>query len=209
MLRINLLPPYIFDKQKKVQLAVAWLVVIGIVVFLFVTWSSSLAGQLAAAQKDKDDATALQNTTNSTQTQIDDLNKKNAEITAKEGFIANAKTYNDAWPDLYEQMRDLTSDRVLLEQMSLDQSHKVVNFTGFAPSEMDIVRWWMQLRNNTAYVSHVTFTLPAHGYLDNSPGGAPQTEVEGRPGLNFAGSVVLTKSLAGGMGAPSWPPGGA
>jgi hypothetical protein len=106
-------------------------------------------------------------------------------------------------------MRDLTSSQVLLQQMALDASHKVVNFSGFAPSEMDSVRWWMQLRNNTAFIDHVTFTLPQHGYLDGSPGGAPQTEIEGRPGLIFAGSVELTKPLAGGIPAPSWPAGGA
>ncbi|HLV81584.1 MAG TPA: hypothetical protein VKT32_14955 [Chthonomonadaceae bacterium] len=207
MLRINLLPPYIFDKQKKVQLAIAWLVVVGVVVALFILWSGSLGSQLQQATQENTDAKNLQNQTNDYQNQITAAQQKNADVVAKQTFIANAKTYNDAWPDLYDQMRDLTSDRVLLEQMSVDGSHKAVNFSGFAPSEMDIVRWWMQLRNNTATIDHVTFTLPAHGYLDGSPGGAPQTEVEGRPGLNFAGSVELTKPLAGGMGAPSWPPG--
>src|SRR5690349_10682360 len=112
MLRINLLPPYIFDKQKKVQLAIAWLVVIGVVVALFVVWSGSLGSQLKAANDENAQAKQYQTDTNNTQSQIDALKQKNADVAAKESFIANAKTYNDAWPALYDQMRDLTSNQI-------------------------------------------------------------------------------------------------
>ncbi len=161
MLRINLLPPYIYDKNKKRNLVFAWAGMVGLVVAGFVIALASINAQLAQANTDKETAQTHKDAYDKYVTNIANVNTQIADTKAKQDFVANAQVWNNAWPATYEMMRDLTSDQILLKNMALDPaSRKTLNFAGFSRSEMNIVRWWMILRNNKDKFDSVNFKLP-------------------------------------------------
>ena len=226
MLRINLLPPYIFDKQKKVQVGLVWLAAVIVVIFLFISWASSVNKQLADATALRDQAKTYQDQYTALDGNIKKVQGDIKNTQDKQTFVASAETYNKAWPAVYTMMRDVTDDKVLLKRMAVDPAtHQTISFAGFAPSEMEVVRWWMALRNNPDKFDHISFALPSHGYPQGAvnTGGAGRMmmasatggqnsevgigEIEGRVGLNFTGAVTLKKPIADGMSLPAWPPG--
>ncbi len=194
MLRINLLPPYIYDKQKKVKLAVLWAAIVAAALGAFLLWFVTL-------NKTLNDQKALQTTAEEYRTQYTaveaDINKEKsarAEIERRQVFIANAQKYNDAWPAAFETMRDVTANNILLKSMSFDQSRKVVNFTGFAKSEQDIAKWWEYLRNNYSGpdaalpFDNVSFSLPGHPWPPKADANAGGGGADGSFGGSFGGS---------------------
>jgi hypothetical protein len=211
MLRINLLPPYIFDKQKKVQLAIVWGVVAAAAIALFVIWSSGVAGRLDEEKKKLADATDAKTQYDNVESQITDVNNKVAVTKSKQTFIADAKKSNDSWPAVYEQMRDVTSPLILLESLAIDPgNHKALDFAGFAKDELTIARWWMTLRNAKDRFDSVSFNLPTHPYVPaNAQGGAGGFGQMGR----FGGPMGGGRGFGGGSGMPpgmmsgSMPPG--
>ena len=203
MLRINLLPPYIYDKQKKVKLAVFWAALVAAALGLFLVWFVTLNKKLD--DQKKLEATAVENRTKfeGVESKINEEKKRRADIEARQTFIANAQKYNDSWPAAFETMRDVTADNILLKSMAFTTDRKTVNFTGFAKNEEDIVKWWMYLRNHYAGpdaalpFENVSFSLPAHPYppKGSANGGA------GGFGGGFAGGPGPAGPAGGGMGS--------
>ncbi len=202
MLRINLLPPYIYDKQKKVKLAVFWAAIVAAALGAFLLWFVTL-------NKTLNDDKATQATAEDYRTQFqavekDITNEKaaRAEIERRQVFIASAQKYNDSWPAAFETMRDVTANNILLKSMSFDKARKVVSFTGFAKTEEDIVRWWQYLRNNYAGpdaslpFDNVSFSLPDHPY---PPKDSPAAGGRGQSG-GFGGSGGFSGSGGGSGG---------
>lgn len=216
MLRINLLPPYIYDKQKKIQLAAVWALGVAAVVVAFVLWIGSLNRDLEAATKEKETAESLKNKYTSLEGQIQKVQADNNATKQKQDFIRNARAFNEAWPRTFEMMRDLTSDTILLKSLSVNPNdRKTLNFNGFARNEMLIVRWWMQLRKRNDIFDKVHFNLPAdHGFQPAAPaavaggsfGGpaAPGAPVPGRdvPVVTAAATAGGSNPYGGYSGAP-------
>jgi hypothetical protein len=185
MLRINLLPPYIYDKQKKVQLGAVWALGVGLLIVGFLLWFGSVNSALADATKKQEDANNAKNQYDSLQSQIDKEKKDRADTEAKQTFVANAKKYNDAWPNLFDQVRDVTERNILLRRLSVDpDTRKILNIAGFAVHEIDIVKWWMQLRNNRMMFDAVFFNLPKHPFVPTGGDGA----ANGMGGIGFPGA---------------------
>jgi Tfp pilus assembly protein PilN len=181
MLRINLLPPYIYDKQKKVKYLVTWLAAVAVVLGVFLFWFVTLNKDLSDQRDLEAKATQLRTEFEKYDKDINGEKQARAQIEQRQTFIANAQKYNDSWPAAFETMRDVTAANILLKSMAFDKSRKVVSFTGFAKTETDIVKWWMYLRNNYAGpdasmpFDNVAFSLPPHPY-------APQTAAAGGAG---------------------------
>ena len=127
MLRINLLPPYIYDKQQKVRLAIAWGIGVAVVVFAFILWFSSLNTVLKQTVAKQQDAESKENTFKDLTGKIAKVDSGIAETKQKQTFVANAMKYDAAWPALLSMMRDLTSDRVILSSLSLEPNHAMAH----------------------------------------------------------------------------------
>lgn len=183
---INLLPPYIYDKQKKAQLAALWGLIVLAVAAGFIYHLTQLNQQLQVALDEKAEAERFKQQYDSLNSQIQQENQAIANIKQKQDFIANAQKYNDAWHEVYTMMRDVTSPRIILRSMAVDpQSRLTVVFNGAARTEMDIVRWWMALRNDTERFQSVRMELPPHPYV---------------PGGNAAGTASMAGMARGGFG---------
>lgn len=172
MLRINLLPPYIYDKQKKIKWIVGSAAMFAATLVGLLWYNQKLTDQLTEVKKQQEDAQTQQNAYNR---YVDDIKKEQQAVAttkSKQEFVANAAKYNDAWPNTYSRMRDLTSPRILLKSMNIGADRKSLTFTGFSQYEEDLVRWWMFLRAQSDFTA-VQLQLPRHPWppKDTNQGG--------------------------------------
>ena len=196
MLRINLLPPYIYDKQKKIPFIVGSLLLIPITLALMVWWGANAQSKLDEANKRR---TAAQEE----KTKYDDFlakikNEQDliAATKKKEDFVANSIKYNESWPRVYTAMRDVTSPKVLLKSMYVSDDRKSINFTGFCAYEEDLVRWWMYLRSQSALFTSVHFKLPDHPW-------PPKPDAAAAGAVGGSGMAMAGQGAApGGSGGP-------
>src|SRR5437870_2842715 len=137
MLRINLLPPYIYDKQKKIKWIVGSLALPVIAAVALLWWAQVAQAELDRANARKAAALTEQNKYNGLVTQIKNEEERVADTKAKQQFVANAIKYNESWPQVYTAMHDVTSPKVLLKSMYVSDDHKSINFTGFCRYEED------------------------------------------------------------------------
>lgn len=204
MLRINLLPPYIYDKQKKIRLAVLWAAIVAAALGAFLLWFVTLNNTLKDQKDLEAKAVDYKGQYDTVESNINKEKQARAEIERRQVFIANAQKYNDSWPAAFETMRDVTANNILLKSMAFDKSRKIVSFTGFAKTEEDIVRWWQYLRNNYAGpdaalpFENVSFSLPAHPY----PPKDTATAGGGKGGFGGSGGFAGTGG-GGSGGGPS------
>ena len=194
MLPINLLPNYIFDKNKKRNVLIAYAAAIAAIAFVFIAWSTSVQAKLSEEQERKRVAEEKQNTYNGLDKQIKDVQGKIALTKTKQTFIANAQTWNDAWAFEYDRLRNLTSPYVLLKSMFIPD-RSTVKMTGFAANELLIAKWWIALKNRKEIFDNVTIQLPTHPY---NPQGAANNANGGFGGPGFGGP--------GGMPGSGGPP---
>jgi len=255
MLRINLLPPYVFDDQKKRNVMILWGACTAVAAIVGVLWIQTSKSAADKAETENTEAKTQLDTYNSKETAIKTEKDRVAVIRTRQEFVKNAMTYNDAWPKAFEEIRNLTSPKVVLDKMVIAGGN-VVEITGFAPTELDVARWWMELRKSDLF-EKVNFDLPPHPYpgtggtgataqttgfagagagIPGMPGGmgggmsgmppgamgggmgsmmgagagggangkAGNGVLEGRPGLIFAGHLVLKKPFNDGKTAPAW-----
>src|SRR5689334_11448567 len=135
MLRINLLPPYIYDKQKKIKWIVGSLALIPITLVLMLMWAQAAQAELDKENARKSEATTQQNQYNQYVQNIKKEQDAVAATKAKQTFVSNALLYNAAWPATYSKMRDLTSPRVLLKSLYVSDDRTALNFTGWCQKE--------------------------------------------------------------------------
>ena len=210
MLRINLLPPYVFDKQKKVKVWVAWIVGVLICIGAFAFANKVATDLQTTADSEKETALRLQKDKEGWDSKKKQQEDKIAETQKKQTFIADAQSWNDSWWQLYNAMRDVTSPKVILRKMYL-ANPTTVNVVGWAPTEKEAADWWINFRNKytgkDSPFSNVTFDLPKLVYPPNAdnPGGAASA-----PGVSAPGGPRGLGSAGGfGAGAPAGFGGGA
>lgn len=196
MLRINLLPPYIYDKQKKLPFIIGSLLLIPITLVLMLLWGQSAQAALDKANERKTAAQAEQTKYNQFEAEIKKEKDTVAATKQKEDFVANSIKYNDSWPKIYTAMRDVTSPKILLKSMYVSDDRKSINFTGFCAYEEDLVRWWMYLRSHPMFTD-VHFRLPDHPWPPKAEGTASNG------GGGGAAGMPMGMSGPGGSSGPS------
>jgi hypothetical protein len=167
MLRIELLPDYIGDKNKIRNLGLLWVAGVVVVAGLLLAMNSSAGKANEDAKADRAAKEALKATTDKNKKDIADEQHNRAVIESKQKFVLNARTYNDGWAEAFETIRDVkpADNSIVLDSMALDTAkHQTVSLTGFGSDEKAVVRWWMSLRNNTALFDHVNFDLVPHAW---------------------------------------------
>jgi Tfp pilus assembly protein PilN len=158
MLRINLLPPYVFDKQKKLTMLGLWAVVVVALVVVFVVWSSGIRKDVETAQGERDTAESRAKAWTDSDNKIKDADTKMQDTLKKKKFIEDARLWNNSWPAVYTMARDWVDPGVVLENLTL-QDPTTIQFAGYAPRTEIAMRWWRELLSNPNF-THVNFTLP-------------------------------------------------
>src|SRR5689334_9904132 len=98
---INLLPPYIYDKQKKAALIGVWGAVAAVILIACIAYAGKITADINAAQAEKDQAQARVDNWNKSDAAITKINQEIADEKSKLTFVQNAQKWNDAWPGLF------------------------------------------------------------------------------------------------------------
>jgi hypothetical protein len=175
MLRINLLPDYINDKNKVRNLSFIWggVLLAAVAGLLFVNSQAVAARDAAVA--DQQAKEALKKDTDDFKGKTASEKSKRAEIEAKQTFVKNANLYNNGWADVYELVRDITptDTSIILKSVYLDKAdRKTVSVTAFGTSEKAVVEWYKNLRDRTNVVDHVNVAINPRDYAPAAPAAA-------------------------------------
>lgn len=225
MLRINLLPPYIYEGARRRNVMVLWAIILLVVIGGFVYAKMSIDGQTAALVDEKERLTPDANKADQLQAQANQINQESAEIRAKRDFVKNARIYNSTtYQPVVYNIRDYTMRGILYS--SFQPSGQTVTLTAYAQSLADVGRYLMWMEHNPD-ISHVSISLSGLPSFPVPPGfnGQPQgagLRPPGAGGYDFSVALTLVKPIpsaptfggagggaAGGGGMPGMPgPGG-
>ncbi len=210
MLRINLLPTYVFEKNVKLYHALAALIPILAVIGLCGFWYMGAAAAKKAADQRLADANNQSTIYNSWATKITAEQSDVATIQSQQTFVANAKTNNASWPDAITAIAQDIPPYILVNSLTFGKTPNMVTLDCFAKSEADEARWWNLISKDTAKFSAVKMALPEHPYLNNGGSQANQAGgmYGGMGGGGFGGKAGRPGIMAGGLstaggGAPA------
>ena len=160
MLKINLLPPHIFEKRKIRTTALIFAVLVAAVAAGMFGWYSVLAArerdltvQVAEWERKANEVKALE-------AQLAAEEAKAPAIKRKVDFIEQLMTYNAAYPQLYEELARYTYSRILYR--SIEPSASQIKIGARARSVGDCGRYLLNMYRASHILSSVT--------VDNVPG---------------------------------------
>src|SRR5437016_13741609 len=112
MLKINLLPPYIYEGAKRRNVLVLWVVILIAVIGAFAFGKI----RLDSDAKDWNDKTAAidanANKADSTQSMANSIRQRNATTKAKADFVASSNKYNvETYPPLLDNVNRYTINK--------------------------------------------------------------------------------------------------
>lgn len=204
MLRINLLPPYIYDDLKRRNyMFVGGAICVAVIVGCGFWWMTA-KGVQEEAQKRNEEAKTQKEKYDAEVAAIEKVKQGAADTQAKSDFVNNSRTFNDSWAKVYEDVRAMTAPKVVLNSMRLTSASNV-ELQGFAPNELEVARWWMELRKSP-YFAQVQFDLPAHPYPPTgggATGGGAAMAMGGGGGMSGGGgqAAMMQAMMSGGRGS--------
>ena len=214
MLPINLLPNYIFDKNKKLKAWVVCFAAIAAVAIFFVVWSNNVQKTVDEAKTELTDATDKRSKYDAKVSEIGKVKAQIADTENKQNFIASAQKYNAAWPEAFSLIRDLTDKNVLLKNMAFTGTdHKTIRVSAFAVTEETIANWWMKLRTRTDIFENINMQYPGRPYHPGAATAAGSMPGSGGMGMPMGGGAMRPSMMSmggsgggmpssGGMGMP-------
>jgi hypothetical protein len=187
MIKINLLPLYVFEKQvvrrMLVGAVVAWAVVL---LVCFVFWNR----QTAALNELK----TLRDQTKMVEAQVTTLKQqasaergKIGPITGKIKFIKDVMDYNLQAPQLYEELARFTYEKIRYRKIELND--QAMQIDAYAPSLADAGRYLLNLYRATHVFSEVSMSkIPGYSSSENGESlapGAPIARSKASRGFDF------------------------
>ncbi len=209
MLRINLLPPYIYEGSKRRNVMVLWVVILLAVIGGFVFAKMQIDNQTAALVQEKDRLTPDADKADRLQAQANTINSESAAIREKRDFVKNARLHNSStYQPVVYNIRDYTMKGVLY--YSLIPSGQTVSLDAYAGSLAQIGHYLMWMEHNPA-ISQVAISLSGLPTFPVPPGfnGQPQganPRPPGAGGYDFGVTLTLNKPIPPG---PAYQSGGA
>ena len=184
MVRINLLPPYIYSGAKRRNVTILWVVAVLAVVGGFMFWKVTIDKQTAQVVADREALQPQMDEAKRRQAEADRITAESAVITAKRNFIADARKHiATTYPPLVDNVRRYTMKNVLYSQ--LNPSGSTVSLSGYAMSLAQVGHYMMWMERN-----------PEINSLDIGLSGIPSFPVT--PGAGGSGGGGLRPPGAGG-----------
>lgn len=200
MLRINLLPPYIYEGAKRRNVMVLWVIILLVVIGGFIFGKVQIDGQTAALVAETQRLTPDADKADRLQAQANQINEQSSAIRAKRDFVKNARLHNSTtYQPVVYNIRDYTMKGVLY--YSLQPAGQTVTLTAYAPSLAQVGHYLMWMEHNPN-VSHVNIQLTGLPTFPVPPGFNGQPQGSGiRPpnagGYDFTVTLTLVKPIAG------------
>ncbi len=167
MLRINLLPPYIYAGKKKTRVIVTWVLALAFVLGGFGWWYVSLGNQAKDWDTQKAALDQKANDADRFLSEAGTIDQQSQGIRDKAKFVRDSLDYNaKTYPTVIYQVRDYTIRNVLYS--SLDPQGSTVSLAAYAPTLADVGHYMMWMERNPK-IQNVNIGLQ----------GLPQFPIEG------------------------------
>jgi len=168
VLKINLLPPYIYERRKARQAAFLFAILVVAVAAGMVTWifmlnrkEADLRAQLAIMNERKAQVEALEQTIKAEEAKI-------PPIKDRMDYFSAVMEYNTAYPKLYEELAKYTYERVLYR--SIQPASDSLQINAHARTIGDCGRYLLNIYRARHLFSNVTISA-VPGYPNNPAAG--------------------------------------
>lgn len=168
MIKINLLPPNIFEAKVIRNIAVAFGLLAVIIVVGMLYWNNKINTEAAEVQRLADAAKALHDKAESIKGEAESMRSSIAPIQEKIKFFEDVKKHNESYPQLYRELAKFTYAKVVYTNITPSDGG-TLQLQGSAPSLSDVGRYMMNIYRathlfQTVTVSQVTLSSqPAPG----------------------------------------------
>lgn len=201
MLRVNLLPPYIYEGAKRRNVSVLWFVILLAIIGGFVAAKVMIDKQTEELVAERERLTPDADKADRLQAEANSINSESQAIRDKRDFVSNARKHNGtAYQPVVYNIRDYTMNGILYS--SLEPSGNTVNLQAYAPTLAKVGHYLMWMEHNPE-VSHVSISLTGLPTFPVPPGFNGQPQGSGlRPpnagGYDFGVSLTLVKPIPAG-----------
>ncbi|MEN6372042.1 MAG: hypothetical protein ABFD64_08520 [Armatimonadota bacterium] len=170
MIKINLLPPGIFEARVIKRLIVLFSFIVVAIVAGCMYYTSTVNKATAGYKAETAIATDWKNKADAYKSQADSKIASIAPIDAKLQFVAQVDSFNNVYPKFYENLAQYTYHKVTYSQIAVSTDGKVT-ISATAPSLSDAGRYLLNMYRATDLFSNVSISgVP--GYPANSSGGS-------------------------------------
>lgn len=198
MIKINLLPPNIYEARTIKRLVALFAVILVLIVFAGVSYTAKLKKDTEAKKAEADMAESLTKQAQQYESQAQSIRSGIAPIQQKVEFFKAVQSYNEQYPKLYEELTKFTYAKVIYSQLT--PSGSALQIQAFAPSLSDVGRYLLNLYKAT----HV-FTSVAISAVPGYPQEGGQAG-SGQPGMGMPPPPPGLMT-GGTMGLPPMPGG--
>lgn len=199
MLRINLLPPYIYAGKKKARVWTLWIIAVLAVAGGFIGWKVMLGNQVAELNRQAAELEPRAKQADDMQAQADQINTQSKAIVDKATFVRNARSHTEkTYPTVVYNVRDYTIRTVLYS--SLDPEANSVSLTAYAPSLADVGHYMMWMEHNPR-ISRLNIGLsglpsfPVQPGVSGNQGQAAGPRPPGARGYDFTVQLTLVNPI--------------
>ena len=168
MLKINLLPPYIYEGAKRRNVLVLWAVILLGVIGGSVYGKIFYDGLKDELQKKIEATEPTAKKADDTQAAATSLIAKTATLKQKADFVRNALIYNqETYPGVFDNVNMYTINKVLYSGVTPAGSS--VNIDGYAPSLVDVGHYMLAMEKNPN-ISNVSIAMSVPGFDGETAG---------------------------------------
>ncbi len=213
MLRINLLPPYIYEGNKRRNVTIVWIALIAIVIGGMVFAKLQVDAATEARRQETEALRPNADLADRLKAEASSIQARNAVTKGKWTFVTTAMEHTTAtYPPLFEDIRNWTIQRVLYRSVIPEGQQVTIN--AHAPSLREVGHYMLAMEgnNNVTGLNIGINSIPAFG--PNGPirqqgqggfGGGQQAQEPSLPGgHDFVVTLALAKPIPA---APVYPPG--
>jgi hypothetical protein len=187
MIKINLLPPNIFEARIIKRLIAVFVVILIMVIGGCLFYVNKLKAETQDWNTKNDDAQRLLSQANQYSKLASDLQASADPMIKKAEFFENVAKYNKNFPKLYETIAKFTYKKVIYSQLS--PASNTVTITAYAPSLSDAGRYLLNMYRATHLFSQVAISgvpgFPQEGQAGPGGGGVGAIGVPPMPTAGF------------------------
>jgi Tfp pilus assembly protein PilN len=214
MLKINLLPPYIYEGNKRRNVALLWALILAAVVGACVFSKLRIDAETEARRQETEALRPNADEADRLAREATDIQSQNAGLKAKRDFVtASNEHISQTYPPLFDNVRNWTIDRVLYR--SVVPQGQAVAISAHAPSLSRVGHYMLAMERNPNITGLSIAMNSVPGFGPNGPirgqqqggfGGGGNAEGPRLPGgHDFNVTLALSKPIPA---APVYPAGG-
>jgi len=213
MLKINLLPPYIYEGNKRRNVTIVWIALIAIVIGGMVFAKLQVDAATEARRQETEALRPNADLADRLKAEASSIQARNAVTKGKWTFVTTAMEHTTAtYPPLFEDIRNWTIQRVLYRSVIPEGQQVTIN--AHAPSLREVGHYMLAMEgnNNVTGLNIGINSIPAFGssgpIRQQGQGGMGGGQQAQGPSLPGGHDFVVTLSLAKPIpAAPVYPAG--